>query len=242
MISLYIFQTEPSPCGYLPQQEWSLLYELVAQMSPEEYSERLLTGWRRFGHALFRPKCPSCSACWSLRIPVESFRPNRSQRRNWKANAATIRLVIDQPRLSQVKLDLYRRYHDYQHVHKGWENKDDDCGVNYAESFVNNPLPTEEWCYYLDRQLIGVGYVDRLAVGLSAIYFFYEPAERHRGLGTYNILRMIEEARRQRLPHVYLGYYVRGCHSLEYKANFRPNEIYDPHLKRWIPHRCDTTD
>jgi leucyl-tRNA---protein transferase len=26
------------------------------------------------------------------------------------------------------------------------------------------------------------------------------------------------------LPHLYLGYHVAGCRSLEYKANFRPNE------------------
>ena len=36
---------------------------------------------------------------------------------------------------------------------------------------------------------------------------------------------MIDRARRQRLPHVYLGYYVEGCRSLEYKRRFAPNEI-----------------
>jgi arginine-tRNA-protein transferase len=27
------------------------------------------------------------------------------------------------------------------------------------------------------------------------------------------------------LPHVYLGYHVAGCRSLEYKGRFRPNEV-----------------
>ena len=39
---------------------------------------------------------------------------------------------------------------------------------------------------------------------------------------------MIESARERGLPHVYLGYYVEGCRSLEYKARFRPNEVIGP--------------
>ena len=55
--------------------------------------------------------------------------------------------------------------------------------------------------------------VDAMAEGLSAIYFYWDPAERHRSLGTFNILAMIESARERGLPHVYLGYYVEGCRS-----------------------------
>jgi arginine-tRNA-protein transferase len=73
--------------------------------------------------------------------------------------------------------------------------------------------------------LIGVGYVDALPGGLSAIYFYYDPGERHRSLGTYNVLSILASARARNLPHVYLGYYVAGCRSLEYKARFRPNEV-----------------
>jgi leucyl-tRNA---protein transferase len=90
---------------------------------------------------------------------------------------------------------------------------------------VDNPFPTEEWCYYIGERLVGVGYVDVLPEGLSAIYFYYDPAERQRSLGTYNVLAILEAARQRQLPHVYLGYYVAGYRSLEYKARFRPNEV-----------------
>ena len=60
----------------------------------------------------------------------------------------------------------------------------------------------------------------------SAIYFFHDPGEHKRSLGTLNILRLIEAASHRGLPHVYLGYYVKGCRSLEYKARFRPNEVF----------------
>ena len=37
----------------------------------------------------------------------------------------------------------------------------------------------------------------------------------------------IAAAREWKLPHVYLGFYVEGCRSLEYKGRFRPNEALD---------------
>jgi arginine-tRNA-protein transferase len=42
------------------------------------------------------------------------------------------------------------------------------------------------------------------------------------------VLCVIDEAARRRLPHVYLGYHVVGCRSLEYKARFVPNETLGP--------------
>jgi arginyl-tRNA--protein-N-Asp/Glu arginylyltransferase len=65
----------------------------------------------------------------------------------------------------------------------------------------------------------------RLEGGLSAIYFFYDPDQRHRSLGTWNVLSIIEEARRRALPYVYLGYYVEGCQSMAYKIRFAPNQL-----------------
>ena len=60
----------------------------------------------------------------------------------------------------------------------------------------------------------------------DSIYFFHDPREARRSLGTLNILHLIEAARHRGLPHAYLGYYVDGCRSLEYKATFKPNEIF----------------
>jgi arginine-tRNA-protein transferase len=93
---------------------------------------------------------------------------------------------------------------------------------------VHNPPFTEEWCFFLGDRLVGVGYVDRLAASLSAIYFFYDPDMRDRSLGTFNVMCLLRECARRSLPHLYLGYYVKGCRSLEYKGNFTPNQALDP--------------
>jgi arginine-tRNA-protein transferase len=56
---------------------------------------------------------------------------------------------------------------------------------------LENPFRTEEWTYYLGNRLIAVGYVDAHPEGLSAIYCYYDPTERARSLGTFNILSLL---------------------------------------------------
>lgn len=225
MKSLFHYVSAPGPCGYLHEQTSSLEYEQVGVLSRAEYQDRLLQGWRRFGHVLFRPRCAACSACQSVRVVVDGFRPDRSQRRVRKTNDGAVLLRIGRPSVSPDKLALYDCYHAFQAQAKDWPDHPAKDAPEYVASFVLNPFPTEEWCYYLDDRLVGVGYVDVLPEGLSAIYFFYEPDERRRSLGTWNILSLIDRAARRHLPHVYLGYYVARCRSMEYKARFVPNEI-----------------
>jgi arginine-tRNA-protein transferase len=225
MESLFRYTAPLSTCGYLPSERWSLEYEMVAGLSADEYTRLLEQGWRRFGNMLFHPKCPACQKCRSLRVEVERFRPSRSQRRALKANRNDIELRIGPPSVSRAKLYLYDRFHEFQTDMKGWPehaNKDAD---SYRESFVHNPDFTEEWCYYRGDRLVGVGYADRLADAMSAIYFFYDPQQRFRSLGTYNVLCLLEECYVRKLTYLYLGYYVPGCRSLEYKANFKPNQV-----------------
>jgi arginine-tRNA-protein transferase len=239
MESLFRFVAAPSRCGYLPGQQWSLEYEFVARMTADEYLRRMIDGWRRFGTMLFRPACRACTACRSLRVDVARFRPDRSQRRCRRDNEGAVTLRIGPPSVSRAKLALYDRYHTHQAAHKGWPEHPAKDAAAYADSFVHHPFPVEEWCYYLDDRLVGVGYVDALRGppqppggrgegGLSAIYFFYEPAERRLGLGTWNVLSLIAEAARRGLPFAYLGYWVEGCPSMEYKTRFAPNEVRGP--------------
>jgi arginine-tRNA-protein transferase len=226
MKSLFHYLAPPSQCGYLPNQIWRLEYEHVASLSPDEYMRRLLEGWRRFGNVLFRPRCQSCIACRSLRVVVDRFQPNRSQRRAWKNNDS-VELRIGSPSVSRAKLELYSRYHAYQSEAKGWPGHSGTAD-EYSASFVENPFPTQEWCYYRGAKLIGVGYVDDLPGGLSAIYFFYDPTERAQSPGTANVLQILREAKTRAIPYVYLGYYVADCPSMTYKSYFSPNQILRP--------------
>jgi leucyl-tRNA---protein transferase len=213
-----------SPCEYLADRSWQFRYELVPHLRPADYMERLQQGWRRFGWAMFRPDCPSCRMCQSLRVPVATFRPSSSQRRVWKRNLGEVTVRIGAPALSRDRLDLWVRFHRHGHETKGWPlEATGDPGM-----LLENPFPTEEWTYHLGNRLVAVAYVDALPQGLSAIYCYYDPTERTRSLGTLNILSLLASARERGLPHVYLGYYVAGCRSMEYKRKFRPSEVLRP--------------
>ncbi len=225
METLFRYTAPPSACGYLPAQRWSLEYEMVVNLTAAEYAQRLQEGWRRFGGMLFRPQCAACRACQSLRVEVERFKPSRSQLRAVKANRDDVEVRVGPPSVSRAKLDLYDRFHEHQADLKGWPEHPAKDADSYRESFVHNPEFTEEWTYWLAGRLAGVGYADRLADSMSAIYFFYDPELRDRSLGTFNVMCLLEDCSVRKLTYLYLGYYVAGCRSLEYKSHFKPNEV-----------------
>lgn len=240
MIPLVTIDSPLTKCAYLPLELWQMRYTYVLEASLLDYQRRMLRGWRRFGMAFFRPNCPDCQRCLSLRIPTDTFEPNRSQRRAVRGNR-DLELTIHTPQVSEEKLRLHYRYHEHQHEFRDWDRERPISSTEYASSFVNNPFGVEEWQYRLDGVLIGVGYVDVLPVGLSAIYFFYDPDHRDRSLGTFNVMSLLEESRRRNLPHLYLGYYVEECQSLKYKATFLPNEVLTP-TGRWATYRTRSNE
>ena len=234
MQSLFTFTSPPTPCGYLPDRHWQLKYEVVGQVSSDEFHQRLRNGWRRFGYALFKPNCPNCKMCQSLRVPVATFQPDRSQRRAWAKNEADVTLSIGEPDVTREKLDLYDKFHRFQHSSKGWPEHAPKNASDYVESFVDNPFPTEEWVYRLNGAVVGVGYVDVFGDAYSAIYFYHDPELRDRSLGTFNVLSILRRAKLEQQAYLYLGYYVAGCRSLEYKARYQPNEVFTG-TGEWMP-------
>lgn len=233
-ISLNII-TPPETCHYLADKESITECDLIIKMTGAEYEKRLLAGWRHFGRQVFRPKCENCNECKSLRIPVRDYKPNRSQSRNFKANNGRITLEIQEPALTDEIMDLYDRFHAERSFSRDWPIKENYDAFSFDCSFVDNPFPVEQWMYREDGKLCGVGYVDGLKCGLSAIYFFHDPNFYSHGIGIWNVMSLIHEAQKRNLPHVYMGYYVKGCQSLEYKAGFKPNEILNGSGK-WVPY------
>src|SRR5437762_1574198 len=74
-------------------------------------------------------------------------------------------------------------------------------------------------------RVIGSGICDMCDQSLSSVYFYFEPAEARRGLGTFSALKELAAARRMGVPYYYLGYWIDGCMSMQYKARFNPHEF-----------------
>jgi leucyl-tRNA---protein transferase len=212
-------------CSYLPDQISQMEYEIVFKLSPEEYRERLGDRWRRFGSTLFRPQCPSCDACVPIRTIVSEFEPNRSQKRVIKANAGITTMEIAAPSVSEAKLDLYYRHHLHHAEQKGWPLPTRERIENHLALVTDACYPTQEWTFYRDQKPIGVIFVDQVTDGLSGVYFYFDPDYRKLSPGTWMCLSMIDRAMQLGLPYAYLGYLVRGCRSMEYKASFKPYEL-----------------
>lgn len=221
---LRVFATRPHPCSYLPDQRATTLFvDPAAPMDTTLYSELSSAGFRRSGPHVYRPHCAHCQACVSVRIPVDEFRPSRSQRRLLRRNQDLEVTPIDDLEDPQY-YQLYERYIDARHY-------DGDMYPPSQDQF--HAFLTREWDatrFYAFRdpqRLLAVAVVDQLNDGLSAIYTFYDPDPdiAARSLGTFAVLWQIHLARQLGLHAVYLGYWIRECRKMSYKLNFQPIEL-----------------
>lgn len=208
---------------YLPEQQATLQYEMVAQISPTEYETRMNQGWRKFGGILFHPICAHCRECRPIRISIAEFAPDRSQKRTLKQNAdLTIRYAL--PTADADRLELYRRYHEAQSVRKGWPDSD-KSPEDYEMQFVAGPIPGVEISAWEGETLRGVMLTDITPNVVSAIYHYHDPEARDRSLGTFLILQTLLMAQQIGKSYCYLGYFVADCASMNYKRRFQPCEV-----------------
>jgi arginine-tRNA-protein transferase len=219
---LKVYTTYPHRCSYLEDEEATTLFIDPRQPVDQTlYSNLSMLGFRRSGNHIYRPHCSHCNACVPARIPVEDFRPSRTQRRCLARNAdLTVRSREDQP--DSESYDLYDRYIRARHADGDMYPPD----RAQFESFLNNPWGCSEYVEFREGQrLLAVAVVDRMLDGLSAIYTFYEPEAEARSLGRYAILWQVERCRKEQQPYVYLGYWIRNCRKMAYKADYRPLEL-----------------
>ncbi len=195
----------------------------MSELSGDEYEAHMNRTWRKFGPLLFRPVCTGCTGCRPIRIAVAEFSPGRGQRRTLRRNA-DLRVVAGPPVLDRARIDLYHRYHLTQQRRKGWPEQR-ITPQEYEFQFLRNPLPAVEISVWEGERLRAIILNDLTPQVLSAVYHFHDPDAAGRGLGTFAILQAIEQARLLRRTWVYLGYYVAGSASMEYKSAFRPAEV-----------------
>ena len=220
--TLVFFATPEHHCSYLTDRHATTMFvDPRAHVDRRLYSQLTALGFRRSGSHYYRPHCESCNACIPVRIPVDRFQPDRSQRRNLRQN----RDLELRPVPTRYTEEYYRLYENYINQ----RHSDGDMYPPSREQFSSFLVEGGVDGFYLEireqGQLIGLGVVDALDDGLSAIYTLFEPSSTPRGLGTLAIIWQIEEARRRELPYVYLGYWIKDCRKMSYKDRFQPLEM-----------------
>ncbi|HQN64515.1 MAG TPA: arginyltransferase [Methylophilus sp.] len=224
---LQFYVTTPYVCGYLPEQRaQSLIASPQHLITPQIYSNLIQQGFRRSGNFAYRPHCQHCQACISVRIILDEFKPNRSQKRAFKQHAElqanTLPLAFD-----ATHYDLYQHYQTAKHTPPEPSQANDRLDeMEQYRQFLCQSNVESLMVEFRDQvnALKMVSVVDVVQDGLSAVYTFYDTSNPKASLGTYSILWLIEKAKNMGLPYLYLGYWIAASQKMAYKQSFMPQQ------------------
>lgn len=212
----------PHVCSYLPGRIARLPYRHPVEMlTPEQFDERLAEGDRRSGVYLYRTQCPTCRACQPIRLDVEKFRPNATQRRIQRKGDELLSVRLGEPVVDQQRVALFNLHRDVRGLTSGDTPIDES---SYAEFLAETCCQTVELSYWHQGRLVAIAIADAGKLSLSAVYCFYDPSFRLLSLGTYSVLRQIALCRATGRRYLYLGFFIAESPHMSYKANFRPHQ------------------
>lgn len=218
--------TKTFPCSYLPDKEERLLIAVDERLqNNRSYSLLMMEGFRRSGDQSYRPHCPSCNACQSIRVLIDKFTPSKSQKRSLKRNAHF--QITTSEQLKDDYYPLYENYINTCHQDGSMFPANYQQFKTFLSSKLTKQLFIETW---LDnngeKKLVCVAVTDMLVNGLSAVYTFYHPNFKANGLGIFSILTQINLSKQLGLPHLYLGYQIDDCQKMNYKNRYFPYEKF----------------
>jgi leucyl-tRNA---protein transferase len=216
------FYSAPAPCPYMPGRiERRIFADLTGPRAPQGYDMLSEAGFRRSLGFAYRPACPGCNACVAVRIPATGFEEDAKWKRVRRTNAdltATVRPAA----ATAEQFALFERYQQGRHGDGEMARMDFADYRTMVEVGVIDSMVVE--FRDAERKLVGACLADKLGIGMSAVYSFFDPDQDRRSLGSYMILWLVDECRRIGLPHVYLGYWIAECRKMAYKTRFRPIE------------------
>jgi len=219
------YLTAPAACPYLPEkQERKVFTYLSGAMAPMVNDALTNMGFRRSQSIAYKPACDLCSACISVRVVVDGFKPGRTFRRI-TARGQDIRREVKPARANAEQYNLLKRYLLSRHASGGMA----DMGLfDYAAMIEDTPIHTQLIEYRRQGVLIAACLTDQLETGLSMVYSFYDPVMEDQSLGSYMVLDHIALAKSRSLPYVYLGYWIEQSRKMAYKIRFSPLEALGP--------------
>ena len=232
--SLPFYLSYDSPCSYRPgQSERKLFVRLTPEHS--EANARIngplcRAGFRRSQDIVYRPACEACNACVPVRVPVDTFVLSRSLCRvaRYNQDLSFSPLPLEP---TDVLFALFSSYLNTRHA-------DSDMAAmnrkDFSDMLLRGQAKTQLFSLNArNGNIKGVMIADDVGDGFSAVYSFFTPDEPKRSLGSELILRLIDHAKKNKRPFVYLGFWIKDSPKMAYKNRFRPLEFLGP--DGWTP-------
>ncbi len=206
-------------CSYLPNRQEQLLVILDPSCySSDKFESLLALGFRRSGNQIYRPHCPTCSACSSVRVLAQEFIETKSHKR--KLNKAKTRFEVKYSNQDRPQYyALYSKYISLRHQDGSMYPPDKTQFQSFLLCSWLNITFIELWD---QDNLVAVAVTDCMDKAISAIYTFFDPDYEQYSLGTVMILQQLIFAKAQNKHYVYLGYQIDECPKMNYKTQFLP--------------------
>lgn len=215
------------PCPYFPCNFSSgmELFNCNSNFLAATYEQLLSLRFRRIGTMIYRPLCHGCFLCIPVRLNVNKYSMGKSHKQVMNRNRDThceLRSLRYQPEY----LELFNNYLITKH---GGEPHNED---NFISEYHQSPFkgaskilaclrPTDQ-----GNKLAAISYIDILPDGISSIYCVYDVTNFGKlSLGIFTMLKEIELCKTMNKQWYYPGFWIAGCPTMEYKANFEPLEF-----------------
>ncbi len=224
---LQFYVTTGYSCGYLPNKmAQSLIAAPQHLVDANVYSGLIQQGFRRSGKFSYRPHCENCQECIPVRIILDQFSPNRSQKRAFKQHQNLTTTILP----AGFHEEHYALYTSYQHARHSDEKIQTEATsaeneIEQYQSFLcQSNVESVMVEFRENNQLKMVSVIDIVRDGISAVYTFYETNDPSASYGTYNVIWQTLWAKSLNLPYLYLGYWIKDSKKMAYKQNFKPLE------------------
>ena len=223
MNKINLYQTPEHNCPYLDNEKAVTQFVDPDQIPDiQMYTHLSRYGFRRSGEHLYRPSCPSCNACISVRLPIEKMVFSHNQKRCIRRSQAFEFIHINAVN-SNEHYSLYESYINNRH-------KGGDMYPPTRELFKNFLLSQWSNSQFMEirdgSKLVACAVYDRLIDGLSAVYCYFDSEYNRFSPGKLAILKQIQFAKNHGLKYLYLGYQINQCSKMNYKTNYRPVEQF----------------
>lgn len=212
--------TTEFPCQY---SEGKLKrVQLAAQTNASEAINDLASsGFNRHGSHVTKGFCRSCRACKASRIRVADSVLSKTQRKVARRNSG-LSVEIVAADFYPEHFELYKKYHLARHPNGDMARDGVDEYRRFIRGYAGALLAVFR---SHEGAIVLVSLFEAINNALVAHHSWYEPTARTQSLGIYNILWLLETARKTDREFVYTGEWLGDNRKLSYKSNFAGAEV-----------------